>query len=129
MASQCVGTNRDGQPCSAHVYDGAEWCRWHDPARADDRAAWSRKGGAARSNKARARKQLADQAMSISDMDALLCLALKRVAAGTMEPNVGSAMAGIAKTVVGIRTTGDFEKRLEELERASGIGNVRRIGA
>jgi len=61
--------------------------------------------------------------------DAHLCLALKRVAAGTMEPNVGSAMAGIAKTVVGIRTTGDFEKRLDALERTSGIGNVRRIGA
>ncbi len=67
--------------------------------------------------------------MTISDMDALLCLALKRVAAGTMEPNVGSAMAGIAKTITTIRSTGDFEKRLEELEQAAGIGSGRRFGA
>ncbi len=69
--------------------------------------------------------------MTISDMDALLCLALKRVAAGTMEPNVGSTMATIAKTVVGIRATSDFEKRLEALEAAAGVnqpGNgIRRV--
>jgi nitrogenase subunit NifH len=83
----------------------------------------------ARSNKARARRQLAEQVLTISDLDALLCVALKQVASGRMEPGVGSAMATIAKTITTIRSTGDFEKRLEELERASGIGNVRRIGA
>ncbi len=127
MASQCQGTNRNGAPCSAHVYGEDAWCRWHDPARADDRAAWSRKGGTARSNKARARKQLAEQVLTIGDMDALLCLALKRVATGTMEPNVGSAMAGIAKTITTIRATSDFEKRLEALEQSAGVGTIRRI--
>ncbi len=128
MPSQCQGTNRNGEPCSAHVYDGARWCRWHDPDRAEDRAAWSRKGGQARSNKQRARKQLADEVLSIGDLDALLCLALQRVGTGAMEPNVGSAMASIAKTITTIRSTADFEKRLEELERAAGIGSGRRIG-
>ncbi len=128
MATQCLGTNKDGKPCSAAVDPGSEWCRWHDPARERDRVEWQRKGGRARSNRARAKRQLADQAMSINDLDALLCLAIKRVAAGTMEPNVGSAMAGIAKTITTIRSTGDFERRLEELEQAAGIGNVRRLG-
>jgi hypothetical protein len=81
----------------------------------------------ARSNKARARKQLADQVLTIGDMDALLCLAIKRVAAGTMEPNIGSTMAMIAKAVVGIRSTGDFEKRLEALEQSAGVGTIRRF--
>ena len=121
MASHCQGKNRDGAPCSAHVYEGETWCRWHDPARATERAAWSRKGGAARSNKARARRQLADAVMSIEDMDAFLCASMVKVAAGRMEPNVGSAVATIAKTVVGIRTAGDLERRLEQLEaRAEG---------
>jgi len=66
--------------------------------------------------------------MSIEDMDAFLCTSMVKVAAGRMEPNVGSAVATIAKTVVGIRSTGDFEKRLEELEQAAGVGNVRRFG-
>jgi hypothetical protein len=128
MATQCQGTNQNGEPCSAHVYEGETWCRWHDPARADERAAWSRKGGAARSNKARARRQLADAVLTVHDLDALLCRALVQVAAGKLEPNVGSAMAGIAKTVVGIRQTGELERRLEELERAAGIGTLRRLG-
>ncbi len=126
MATQCQGTNQNGEPCSAHVYEGETW--WHDPARADERAAWSRKGGAARSNKARARRQLADAVLTVHDLDALLCRALVQVAAGKLEPNVGSAMAGIAKTVVGIRQTGELERRLEELERAAGIGTLRRLG-
>lgn len=67
--------------------------------------------------------------MSINDLDGLLCRALVQVAAGKMEPNVGSAMAGIAKTITGIRTAGELERRLEELERAAGIGPIRRIGA
>lgn len=127
MATQCQGTNRNGEPCSAHVYDGAGWCRWHDPDRAADRAAWSRKGGAARSNKARARKQLADAVMSMSDMDAFLCASMVKVAAGRMEPGVGSAVATLARTVVAIRTAGELERRLEELERQAGIGSIRRF--
>jgi hypothetical protein len=71
---------------------------------------------------------LADEVLSIGDLDALLCLALQRVGTGAMEPNVGSAMASIAKTITTIRSTADFEKRLEELERAAGIGSGRRIG-
>ncbi len=129
MATQCLGTNRDGGPCSGHVNEGRQWCQWHDPDRETERQEWRRRGGQRKSNKQRARKQLAEQAMSIGDLDALLCLALKRVAAGTMEPNVGSAMAGIAKTITTIRSTGDFEKRLEELEQAAGIGSGRRFGA
>jgi hypothetical protein len=129
MATQCQGTSRNGQPCSAHVYEGDSFCRWHDPGRADERKAWAEKGGRNRSNRARARKQLADQAMSIDDLDALLCLAIKQVSVGRMEPGVGSSMANIAKTITTIRSAGDFEKRLEELERAAGVGNVRRFGA
>jgi len=109
------------------VYDGAEWCRWHDPARAADRAVWSRKGGAARSNRARARKQLADAVMSMSAMDAFLCASMVKVAAGRMEPGVGSAVATFARTVVAIRTAGEIERRLEHLEQVAGIGTVRRF--
>ncbi len=129
MATQCLGTNRTGEPCSAHVDDGQTWCRWHDPARAEERTEWSRKGGQARSNRARARKQLAEQLMTIDDLDALLCSALVKVAGGRIEPGVGSAMATIAKTITGIRTAGELERRLEELERAAGIGPMRRISS
>ncbi len=65
--------------------------------------------------------------MTIDDLDALLCSALVKVAGGRIEPGVGSAMATIAKTVVAIRQASELERRLEELERAAGIGPIRRI--
>ena len=129
MATQCQGTNRTGEPCSAHVDDGQAWCRWHDPNRAEERTEWSRKGGQARSNRARARKQLADAVLSIDDLDAFLCSSMVKVAAGRLEPGVGSSMAGIAKTIVAIRQASDFEKRLQELEQTVDVGNIRRHGA
>ena len=127
MLSQCLGTNRDGNPCSAAPDPGTTWCRWHAPDREAERAEWRRKGGANRSNRARARKQLAGQVMSMSDMDAFLCASMVKVAAGRMEPGVGSAVATLARTVVAIRTAGEIERRLEHLEQVAGIGTVRRF--
>jgi len=128
MPNQCLGTNRDGNPCSALPDPGTTWCRWHDPDRESDRAEWRRKGGANRSNRARAKKQLAAAALTIDDLDALLCRALVQVAGGRMEPGVGSAMSVIARTITTIRSTGEIERRLEELERKAGTGTIRRIG-
>ena len=129
METRCKGTNRDEQPCSAHVYEGEEWCRWHDPSREADRAEWRRRGGKAKSNVARARRRMAGQVMSINDLDALLCAALQQVADGTMEPGVGTAMASMARTITGIRTASDCERRLADLEHARPAGTMKRFGA
>ena len=67
--------------------------------------------------------------MSINDLDALLCAALQQVADGKMEPGVGTAMASIAKTVVGIRTASDFERQLAELKQAIGTDTIRELRA
>lgn len=117
MATQCQGHNRTGEPCSAHVDAGNTWCRWHDPARAADRRAWSEKGGRNRSNRARARKRLAGQVLTITDIDAVLCSALTDVSTGKLEPAIGSSMAGIARTIVAIRAAADLEHRLSALEK------------
>ena len=128
MVRQCLGRNRTGDPCSAYVPEGESWCRWHDPSRAAEREEWRKRGGSNRSSRARARRQLASAVMAIEEIDAFLCASLVKVAGGRMEPSVGSAVATIAKTIVGIRTAGELEKRLEELERTAGIGTMRRIG-
>ncbi len=125
---KCKAPNRAGGPCGAqHYRDG--WCRWHHPELEAQRQAERAAGGQARSNKVRARKQLAHAVMSIEDMDAFLCTSMVKVAAGRMEPNVGSAIATLAKTITVIRTAGEVERRLEELERQAGMGDVRRVGA
>jgi hypothetical protein len=55
--------------------------------------------------------------LTIDDLDAFLCRALVHVAAGKMEPGIGTSMATIARTITTIRSTGELERRLEELER------------
>jgi len=82
-------------------------------------------GGAARSNKARARKQLADAVLTINDLDGLLCRALVQVAAGKLEPGVGTSMAGIARTITTIRTASELESRLSALEAQ--VSPIRRL--
>jgi hypothetical protein len=70
---------------------------------------------------------MSEQVLSIDDLDALLCTSLAKVASGRMGPNVGGAMAGIARTIVAIRTASDLERRIEALELQAGVGNVRRF--
>lgn len=116
MDSRCTHPTKAGQPCSAaHYRDG--YCRWHHPDLEAQRRAERIAGGKAKANTARARKRLADQVMTVADLDGLLCNALVKVSDGALEPNVGTAMASIAKTITAIRSAGDLERRLEELER------------
>ena len=71
---------------------------------------------------------MADAVLTINDLDGLLCRALVQVAAGALEPGVGSAMSVIARTITTIRSTGELEHRLEELERQAGMTRIGRIG-
>ena len=124
MPNQCKHPNRTGGPCGAsHFRDG--WCRWHHPDLESQRQAERAAGGAARSNKARARKQLTDAVLTINDLDGLLCRALVQVAAGKLEPGVGNSMAGIARTITTIRTASELESRLSALEAQ--VSPIRRL--
>jgi len=122
----CKSPNRAGEACGAtHYQDG--YCRWHFPGLAAQRQAERAAGGAARSNRNRARKQLADAVMTIGDIDGMLCSALTDVSAGKMEPGIGTSLATISRTIMAIRTAGELEKRIESLEQSAGIGTMRRF--
>ncbi len=41
----CKGTNERGEPCSAPRVEGREYCFWHDPDTANERAAARKLGG------------------------------------------------------------------------------------
>ena len=45
---RCTATTARGDPCGAYACSGSEWCFWHDPSRAEDRAEARRRGGLAR---------------------------------------------------------------------------------
>jgi hypothetical protein len=120
-ARRCIGTNRDGGPCSAMPRAGREHCQWHDPELAEARAQWKVAGGKAKSNSARARRKVLAAGLHLHEVDAALCGALLDVLAGKIEPGVATAAATVARSIVAVRQAGEMEDRLAALEAASGL--------
>ena len=119
MAERCQAETKGGKPCGATVVaDGM--CAWHAPSWEARRRQWSSKGGAARSNRARARRQLGE-AMTLQEVQVLLGVALRAVLAGKLTPNVAGAAASLARAMTTVATASEFEARLIELEKAAGI--------
>lgn len=117
MHGRCMGTNRDGSPCSGQARPGRSMCAWHDPQLAADRAAWRRKGGQSRSNKARAKKALPDNVLSMVEIQGLLGLAFKGVMTGKLEPNVGTVLANLARTMAQVAGVAEIEEQIAELRQ------------
>ena len=120
VQGRCSGTNRDGGPCAAPVLPGETRCAWHHPAMRERVAAGRAKGGARRSNASRARRQLLAEAMTLREVQAVLCRALRRVEAGELEPGPANALSSLGRAIAAVAQAGDLEERLGELERAAG---------
>ena len=114
-ADQCQTTNKAGQPCSARAWrDGL--CIWHHPARAEEVAAARKRGGQARSNKARALKSLPTELMTNEQLHSFLGLVFKNVIAGRIEPGVATASATVARTMAELSRVVVLEQRIVDLE-------------
>jgi hypothetical protein len=124
MPTQCRGTNKRGQPCSAYVPDGHTWCQFHDPALAGQRKQWSVKGGKSRSNRARARKELTTDALTPKELVGSLSRAIRKLEEGTIHPASAGAMATVAKAITAIRQSAELEDRIRELEERAGIVHI-----
>ncbi len=116
---RCQATTKEGRPCSAEAVDG-RLCRWHTsaPEWIAKRSEWSAKGGASRSNAARARAALPDEALTPTQLACLLSKALGDVLTGTLEPNRANAVSALARTLTSIAEAVEFETRLTALEAA-----------
>jgi hypothetical protein len=124
MVSQCRALNAAGSPCSATPVRASGWCYWHDPSLEQERRQWRARGGANRSNTARARRHLPD-AMSLDELQAMLSVVLKSVVTKKTVPGVGNAVANLARAMVAVdeaAKTSDFDARLADLERVAGSG-------
>ncbi len=125
MHGRCTGTNRDGSSCSGQARPGRPWCSWHDPDLDGQRARWRQKGGQSRSNKARARKQLPAESLTLQEVQGLLSVALKGVLAGRIEPGIANASANLARAIAAVAQAGEIEERIAALEAAANIGGKR----
>jgi hypothetical protein len=82
------------------------------------RSEWSAKGGASRSNAARARAALPDATLTPAQLACVLSKALSDVLGGTLEPGRANAVSGLARTLVSIAEAVELETRLTALETA-----------
>ena len=116
---KCQSIARNGKPCSATPRPGRPYCAWHDPEAAEQRREWSRRGGAARSNRERARKQIPD-ALTTEELAGWLSVAFRKVLTGGMEPGVATAAATVARAVIAVSEAAALQRledRIDELER------------
>src|SRR3954468_20727186 len=117
----CQAMNSEGQPCQARPVLPSGFCYWHCPDQAEKRRRNNAKGGANRSNAARAKKALPAAVLTTQDLEGVLSKAIRDVLAGTLEPGPANAAAGLSKALVAIREASDLEKRLSALEQAAGV--------
>ncbi len=123
---RCTGITKDGKPCAAKPRPGTELCPWHTDNLAERRREWSRRGGVNSSNKARAKKQLPAQALTLHEVQGLLSFTLKATLAGKVEPGVANAVANVARTMTTVAQAGEMEARIRVLEEAAGLADRRR---
>ena len=113
----CRGRTKGGEPCGAKPRPGTDLCPWHAPDLAERRAEWSARGGRQSSNRARARKHLPADLLTMGEVQAYLGVALKGVLAGKVEPGVGTAVANIARAMTQVAGASEFADDLADLRR------------
>src|SRR5947208_809176 len=118
---KCRGTNRDGSPCQAKPYRG-DYCQWHDPALAAERAAWRARGGERTSSAARASKALPKDLAGVRDA---MLRALGKLEGGDLDPRTATAMAAVARALVALHEAGAMERQLAALEASPEWRDVR----
>ena len=125
MDSKCTARNKDGAPCCAAAWKDGQ-CRWRHPDLEQQRAEGRRRGGMAKSNKARAAKAM-PAALTSEDLLVTLTRVIKRVEDGDLEPGVLTAISGAARTMAEIRKSLDVEeltRRLDEMEAMAARGRI-----
>lgn len=118
-AERCQATAASGKPCSATPRPGRPFCLWHDEEAAEERREVSRRGGVARSNAARAKKQLPSGVLTNDELKGLVGVTIKRVLTGATEPAIGNSIAALSRAYVAVSEAGAVEamqRRLDELE-------------
>ncbi len=113
----CNGTKRDGTNCTAMALDSG-LCWAHDPAVRDQATAARRRGGANRSNVARASRRMP---RDLADLSKRLLEAFAEVHSGELAPDRAHAMSRIAAVFVQLHAAAETDARLEALETAASV--------
>jgi hypothetical protein len=110
----CPGVTRAGRLCGRPVTEGADFCHYHDPARAEQRRQIASKAGKS--------KPLSESARLRRGLFALI----EEVKAAEVDPKVANTIAVLANSIIGtlrldskLRELENIEIRLRDLEHAA----------
>jgi hypothetical protein len=117
----CKAIKADGTRCKGPPRaDGLCWA--HSPELRAKAIDAKRQGGRARSNAARAKKQMSVDLQTIVKM---VESSMAGVYKGTLTPPQGQALASLAGAWVRLHEHGELEARLRDLEARAGTGGKR----
>jgi hypothetical protein len=118
-ARQCKASSADGSPCRAAPLPGGEWCYFHDPQRAAQRAEGRRRGGA---NRARGAAVLpADTpdlpVATVGDVAVAVAATIRQVRRAQLDPQIGNCLGYLLSVQRRALESGELERRLAALEQ------------
>ena len=119
-ARPCKATNKSGEPCKGHCMPDSEYCLFHDPARAAERAKARQQGGMARHGRTigpvSAEPKPAFSVASIEGVQALLGKAVSDCM--RCEPSLARArtLAALCGVALKVFEVSELEQRLTAIE-------------
>ncbi len=120
MQEQCNGVNKQGERCNGKALPDSEFCIAHDPKKVIAIAEARRRGGQARGNRSRAKRELEGAAMTASELGGILALTIRHILAGEQTPGVGQAIAALSRASLEAGKSSDLEERMSQIERRLG---------
>jgi hypothetical protein len=119
MQRQCSGVTKAGERCKSWSLPGSDYCISHGD-RVVQLAEWRKQGGRGKANRARAKREMVDAALTPAELNGLLGFTIKAVIAGKKPPGVGQAVAALARAALEAGKSADLEERMQEIERRLG---------
>lgn len=116
MAKKCKH-RKGNRHCKNYALTGDDYCFFHSPKKAKERAEAQRKGGKkALAEKKRILEQSNIQIKNTSDVVKLLNETINQVRTGEIEVKIANAVGYLSGICLKALEQGDIEKRLEALE-------------
>jgi hypothetical protein len=114
-AARCKAKTKSGKRCKAYAVKGSDYCAFHEPGLAGERATWRRAGG--RQGAKKAALEQAAGVQTAAEVKQLLGKTIELVRRGEMDPSTANAIARLCNLQLkAIRET-DYEQRLQRLEQ------------
>jgi len=114
-ARRCKAKAKSGKRCKAYAVKGSDYCAFHEPELAGERAKWRRAGGSQGVRKAALEAAVGVQ--SPEEVKQLLGRTIEAVRRGEMDPSTANAIARLCNLQLkAIRET-EYEQRLQRLEQ------------